>query len=546
MDPSPPVPAPPSPGSSPGSSLPSSDPLVEGQTPSSLLTKRIVVASMVSMVALAIVCGLGLGSLRRLSLQNDAEMAQRLALLDESEVFQLLLYQKGFAVDFMFTGDERWLRELDQGRREFADWLTQADRTADTAEERHLLERIRRDYRQLDAEHTAMIASFRRGESKEVRLQHQRIYSQLNDLVHLSEEFVRTSAAQAREERARVQHTLRRDTTLLVSSSLLGMITSLLVGFLVARRVARPIYELQLQVASAAQRIRIEVPPGRAGFEALGEHMSAILRKIEETDAAIAEQRRRLIQSEKMSAIGEVAAKLAHEILNPLTGIKAAVQLLARSRSDDDSPSAQAARDTAQVVSQEIARVEQLVRRMLTYARPLAPRLSSLSVPSLLSMAHEASRPALATADVQLVCQPSSALPAVSVDPMLITQVLSNLIINAAQASPPGATVLIEAALRDHKGQSMLAVSVRDEGQGISDAVMPHLFQPFYTTKPRGNGLGLALSQNIAREHGGLIVATNRTDRSGADFTLLVPLQPQSDSADALAAVTLSDTAPSA
>ena len=92
----------------------------------------------------------------------------------------------------------------------------------------------------------------------------------------------------------------------------------------------------------------------------------------------------------------------------------------------------------------------------------------------------------------------------------------------------------------------MLAVSVRDEGQGISDAVMPHLFQPFYTTKPRGNGLGLALSQNIAREHGGLIVATNRTDRSGADFTLLVPLQPQSDSADALAAVTLSDTAPSA
>jgi signal transduction histidine kinase len=375
-----------------------------------LLTKRIVVASMVSMVALAIVCGLGLGSLRRLSLQNDAEMAQRLALLDESEVFQLLLYQKGFAVDFMFTGDERWLRELDQGRREFADWLTQADRTADTAEERHLLERIRRDYRQLDAEHTAMIASFRRGESKEVRLQHQRIYSQLNDLVHLSEEFVRTSAAQAREERARVQHTLRRDTTLLVSSSLLGMITSLLVGFLVARRVARPIYELQLQVASAAQRIRIEVPPGRAGFEALGEHMSAILRKIEETDAAIAEQRRRLIQSEKMSAIGEVAAKLAHEILNPLTGIKAAVQLLARSRSDDDSPSAQAARDTAQVVSQEIARVEQLVRRMLTYARPLAPRLSSLSVPSLLSMAHEASRPALATADSRLRSRAESLL----------------------------------------------------------------------------------------------------------------------------------------
>ena len=128
MDLPPASPASPSSASSSSRSLPTVDPLGSGQTPSRLLTKQIVIASLVSMVALAIVCGLGLRSLRRLSLQNDAEMAQRLALLDESEVFQLLLYQKGFAVDFMFTGDERWLRELDQGRREFADWLIEADR----------------------------------------------------------------------------------------------------------------------------------------------------------------------------------------------------------------------------------------------------------------------------------------------------------------------------------------------------------------------------------------------------------------------------------
>ncbi len=508
---------------SPGLSSPGLSP-----TSSQSLTKQIVVASVVSIVALAIVCGLGLSSLRRLSLQNDAEMAQRLALLDESEVFQLLLYQKGFAVDFMFTGDERWLRELDQGRREFSDWLTQADRTADTAEERRLLERIRRDYRRLDDEHAAMISSFRRGEQSEVRQRHQRIYSQLNDLVRLSEEFVRTSSTQARHERALAQRVLRRDTTLLLGSSLLGMVTSLVVGFLVARRVARPIYELQLQVASAAQRTRIEVPAGRAGFEALGDHMAAILRKIEATDAAIAEQRQRLIQSEKMSAIGEVSAKLAHEILNPLAGIKAAVQLLARTHSQthDEGPTAVAVRDTAQLMSQEIARVEQLVRRMLTYARPLAPRLEPCEVSRLVSMGCDASRPACEKAKVKLLRHEEPGLPQVVVDPMLVTQALSNLLVNAAQASPPEGGVTLSASLTDVEGKRYLALRVTDEGQGISAAALPNLFQPFYTTKPRGNGLGLALSQNIAREHGGMIVAQNRQDRSGAEFALLLPIEP--------------------
>ncbi|MFO0654057.1 MAG: ATP-binding protein [Polyangia bacterium] len=491
---------------------------------SSSLTKQIVIASVVSIVALAIVCGLGLSSLRRLSLQNDAEMAQRLALLDESEVFQLLLYQKGFAVDFMFTGDERWLRELSEGRREFQDWLLQAKRNADSIEERQLLDRIGSDYQRLDEAHAAMIAGFRQQKQDQVRQQHQKIFAQLNELLKLSEQFVRTSAAQARSERAVVQRTMRRDTALLVGSSLLGMVTSLVVGFLVARRVARPIYELQLQVASAAQRTRIEVRPGRAGLPALGEHVSAIVRRIEETDAEIVEQRRRLIQSEKMSAIGEVSAKLAHEILNPLAGIKAAVQLLARGRPVEDGSASTVVRDTAQLMSQEVARVEQLVRRMLTYARPLQPRLSTCAVAKLLSMAEEAARIEIEKAGVKVRRHEEAALPPVEVDQALVTQVLTNFLVNAAQASEPGSDVVIESRRAQIDGKEAIELRVLDEGTGIAPAVLPNLFQPFVTTKPRGNGLGLAISQNIAREHGGQISAHNRDGGKGAVFSLLLPL----------------------
>ncbi len=112
---------------------------------------------------------------------------------------------------------------------------------------------------------------------------------------------------------------------MLVGTSVAGAVASLLVGFLWARRITKPIYELEVQVESAAERTRIQVAPGRAGLETLGDQVSALVEKLEETDAALVEHRRRLVQSEKLSAVGELAAKLAHEVLNPLAGMKAAI-----------------------------------------------------------------------------------------------------------------------------------------------------------------------------------------------------------------------------
>ena len=282
-------------GQAPASSLPPSP---------RALTQRLVIASIISMITLAVVCGFGISSLRRLSALSDTEVAQRMTLLNESEVFQLVLFQKGFAVDYMFTGDERWLRELERSRKEFAEWLPETQRTADSEEERDLLRRIDEAYRALDRERSDMLARYKEGRIDEVKQSLQRTHTMMQSLVSLSQEFVHAASTQARSERDAVQSTMRRDTTLLLGGSLFGMAASLLVGFFVARRVARPIYELQLQVESAAQRTRIEVPPGRAGFEALGEHMGAILRKIEETDAAIAEQRRRLGAGRQIRASG--------------------------------------------------------------------------------------------------------------------------------------------------------------------------------------------------------------------------------------------------
>ena len=160
-----------------------------------------------------------------------------------------------------------------------------------------------------------------------------------------------------------------------MATSVAGAVASLLVGFLWARRITKPITELEVQVESAAERTRIHLLPGRAGLETLGDQVSAIVEKLEETDAALFEHRRRLVQSEKLSAVGELAAKLAHEILNPLAGMKAATQLL--ERQGTAAPGGGPVVETARALDREITRFEGLVRRLMNYARPLAPRSSS-------------------------------------------------------------------------------------------------------------------------------------------------------------------------
>lgn len=254
----------------------------------------------------------------------------------------------------------------------------------------------------------------------------------------------------------------------------------------------------------------------------LGDQVAALIEKLEETDAALAEHRRRLIQSEKLSAIGELAAKLAHEVLNPLAGMKAAVQLLARSHPRDPDRAV----ETARALSGEIARVEALMGRLLNFARPLSPRVEVTAVGDLLDAAVAASREVLDRNQITLARSEQQTLPPLEVDPLLICQAISNLLANAAQTMPEGGVVELAANRRVVLGRDEVAISVADHGGGIAPSEERMLFHPFFTTKANGHGLGLAISQNIAVEHGGRIAARNRpsTEGSGAVFELLLPM----------------------
>jgi signal transduction histidine kinase len=489
------------------------------------LSARLALASLGTAIAIGVVCAVGLSSLENTAAVTRVAVSQQLALIDDAAAMSAFQYQKGFVAEYLLSGNRDWLAELETSRPAFESWLVSAHAKITDPASAKLLDAIQGEYAAYDRARKLAISlhDAQKFDQALTTLETNRVRAQrLRDLFHALGKSTRQGTERALAE---TEGRVGRLAHLLVGTSIAGAVASLLVGFLWARRITKPIYELQVQVQSAAERTRIEVAPGRAGLEALGDQVSALVEKLEETDAALAEHRRRLMQSEKLSAVGELAAKLAHEVLNPLAGMKAAVQLLARQGSA--LPGSAEIIDTAEALNREITRVEGLIRRLVDFSRPLAPRVEVTTIGTLLDAAVEAAQPALDRHGVVVERREEPNLLPIEVDPLLFTQVLVNLLVNGAEAmSRGGGRIDLTARRTRVLGHDEIAVRVADRGPGIPELLLGELFKPFFTTKPGGHGLGLAVSQNILLEHGGRIVAANRApeDGPGAVFEVELPV----------------------
>lgn len=446
-------------------------------------------ASLVSVLGVGVVCGVGVASLQRVSKLSSSALQEQMALFDNDTALQSLLYQKGFVSYYMLTHDRSWLEQLELPRQKFAHWLEQAlmARSAAAAlpveaEAKQLLLRIAQEYGAYDELRRQVIETFESGRVAEASTLMANNHAHIERLSSLCQDYSQLGHSHAKRDLALAKQSIQQLTGILFLFSVAGTLASLAMGFLVARRI----------------------------------------------DAAMLENRQRLIQSEKLSAIGEVAAKLAHEILNPLAGMKAAVQLLLRS---GGSVTPSDLTDTAHALDHEISRVDQLVRRLVNYARPLAPQRQVLPLRRLLDSVADAVRPELGKAEVTLHSEVESNTLTLDGDPLLLTQALVNLVINAIQVSPKRGQVTLATRKVTQDGRHFLSLQIKDDGPGISKEHGPQLFHPFFTTKPHGHGLGLAITQNIIVEHGGRVSARNRESGRGAIFEILLPLLHKADAA---------------
>jgi signal transduction histidine kinase len=224
-----------------------------------------------------------------------------------------------------------------------------------------------------------------------------------------------------------------------------------------------------------------------------------------------------LRRSERLAALGKLLAGVAHEVRNPLAGIRSTAQLWQRGvfGLDDESLGG---------LIHEVDRLEEIVSRLLQFSRADAQDLAPGDLNAVLAEAARLASGPAESKGVRLEVELDPDLPPVAMAPPALLQVFRNLTSNAVQAMTGGGTLRLTTR-RDPSRNAVLAV-VADTGPGLAPEAIGHLFEPFFTTKAEGTGLGLAIAREIALAHRADLRAANRADGSGAVFTLILPAAP--------------------
>jgi signal transduction histidine kinase len=225
--------------------------------------------------------------------------------------------------------------------------------------------------------------------------------------------------------------------------------------------------------------------------------------------------RARLVQSEKLAALGQLATAIAHEVRNPLGVIRSAAQGIAEAlpAEEDDG------RRACSFIQTEIDRLNSVISSLLAFARPLRVSPRTVTVHELFDSALLLARQELDGKQVRVQRREPSDLPAVVVDPDLVSQVLLGLLANATEVMNGGGEVSLEASA----AEGVVEIAVADSGPGVPEELRARIFEPFFTTRNRGTGLGLAIARQIIEAHGGKIDVGERQG-GGARFAVRLPV----------------------
>ncbi|HEV8062027.1 MAG TPA: ATP-binding protein [Gemmataceae bacterium] len=246
---------------------------------------------------------------------------------------------------------------------------------------------------------------------------------------------------------------------------------------------------------------------------ALQEQQALLEARISERTRDLQEAQARLLHQEKMAAFGLLAAGIAHEVGNPLTSISAIVQMLQRRDADAYT------HEKLSLVSDQLLRIRGTLRELINFSRPASPERTRVSLAEIIDEALNIAKYYQRTKGRVLEPRIPEHLPPLYGIRDQLVQVFLNLVLNAIDATEKGGRVELTAQVND----GCLAVIIRDDGKGIGPLDAPKIFQPYFTTKKNGTGLGLFVTQKLVVDHGG-VVAFRSNPGSGTEFCVRLPL----------------------
>jgi two-component system, NtrC family, sensor histidine kinase HydH len=220
-------------------------------------------------------------------------------------------------------------------------------------------------------------------------------------------------------------------------------------------------------------------------------------------------------RAERLHALGQLSAGLAHEIRNPLASIEGAAAIVQRA-----SQSEERRHELLEIIQKESRRLNRLLTSFLDFAKPRRPDLKVVEIEELFNSVMALAQHAGNKQRLELRKNTPPGLPRLECDPEQLKQVLLNLIMNAIQAMPQGGTIVLAA----RQNGNTVTLDVQDQGCGISEDNRERVFDPFFTTKESGSGLGLSVADQIIRQHGGTLTVA-RSSPEGATIRISLPVK---------------------
>ncbi len=248
--------------------------------------------------------------------------------------------------------------------------------------------------------------------------------------------------------------------------------------------------------------------------------LEATAKQLAEANQHLKEAEAEVRRSERLAALGQLTAGLAHELRNPLGTMKSSAELLSRQVAGEN----EIAKEMASYIATEVDRTNSLITRFLDFARPQHLRVEKGDIEELLDRVIQRfeREKSGAAASVSIYKNYSPDIPQVAFDGELLERALLNLVANAAQASAPGSVVTVKTRMVETSTGPGVEIAVIDRGSGIDPKHMESIFNPFFTTKSEGVGLGLAIVSKIIDEHGGQI-AVESAPGEGSVFRVYLP-----------------------
>ncbi len=356
------------------------------------------------------------------------------------------------------------------------------------------------------------------------------IYGELTGLRGILTAAVDDRITENRPNRIAIDHAISRTTNLLLYGAVIILVSGAVVSLHLAQSIEIPVRKLK----DSAQRIAIgdlsaeidisgddEIASLCRCFNSMQVILKNVLESLDGSLRELQEKQSQLVRAEKLAAIGVFASGVAHEINNPLTSVLTFSNLILEKMPEDDP-----GREMLRIMSRETIRARDIVKQLLSFAKDAAINPSQFDVNAAIKETVEALTLQEALDDITVELQLSKNLPAVYADPLQMEEVLWNMLVNATQAIRPPGTITVMTTIKD----AGLEIIISDTGEGIPEESLDKIFDPFYTTKGTGGtGLGLAVSYDIIKKHGGDIEVKSKVN-DGTTFTIKLPINEQDQS----------------